>query len=108
MKILASNCQGLASARAVRALLEIQERERPDVFFLSETHLGRVKAEKLKRKLGCDHFLINESDGRSGGLVLMWRDDISVQVQGITKNYIDVMIDNGVSWRFMGVYGKPE
>ena len=46
MKILAWNCQGLASARAVRALLEIQKREKPDVFFLFETHLGKIKAEK--------------------------------------------------------------
>jgi exonuclease III len=73
MKILAWNCQGLASARAVRALLEIQKRERPDVFFLSETLLGRTKAEILKRKLGCDQFIINESDGRSGGLLMLWR-----------------------------------
>jgi exonuclease III len=71
MKILAWNCQGLASARAVRALLDIQKREKLDVFFLSETHLGKVKAESLKRRLGCDHFIIYESDGRSGGLLML-------------------------------------
>lgn len=38
----------------------------------------------------------------------MWRDDINVLVQGVTKNYIDVIIDNGVTWRFTGVYGEPE
>ena len=68
MKLLAWNCQGLASSRAVRALLEIQKREKPDAFFLSETHLGKVKAENLKQRMGCDHFIIHESDGRSGGL----------------------------------------
>lgn len=54
MKILAWNCRGLASARAVRVLMAIQKRERPDVFFLSETHLGKAKADKLRRKLFCD------------------------------------------------------
>lgn len=54
MKILAWNCRGLGSASAVRALLEVQKQERPDVFFLSETHLNKVKAEKIKRKLGFD------------------------------------------------------
>lgn len=78
MKMLAWNCQGLASARAVRALLEIQKRERPDVFFLSETHLGKAKTKKLKRRLGCDHFIINESDGRSGGLLMLWRKDLVI------------------------------
>jgi exonuclease III len=45
MRILAWNCRGLASARAVRSLLDIQRREKPDVIFLSESHLGKVKAE---------------------------------------------------------------
>ena len=108
MKLLAWNCCGLGSARAVRALLEVRRRLNPDVWFLSETHLDNAKADNIRRRAGFDHLLVHESDGRSGVLVLMWRDDISVQVQGITKNYIDVMIDNGVSWRFMGVYGKPE
>ena len=63
MRILAWNCCGLASARAVRALLEIQKRENPDVIFLSESHLGKVKAEKLRRRVGFDHLLLHESDG---------------------------------------------
>ena len=84
MKILAWNCRGLASARAVRALLEIQKREKPDVFFLSETHLGKAKAESLKRRLGCDHFIINESDGRSRGLLMMWRKEIVIQCQSVS------------------------
>ena len=38
----------------------------------------------------------------------MWRDDINVRVQGVTRNYIDVIIENGISWQFTGVYGEPE
>ena len=78
MKILSWNCRGLASAQAVRALVDIQKHEKPDVLFLSETHLGKVKAEELRRRLGCDHYIIHESDGRSGGLLLLWRNDIQV------------------------------
>ena len=50
MKILAWNCHGLNSARAVRALLEVQRCKKPDVFFLSETHLQKAKAEKLRKE----------------------------------------------------------
>jgi len=108
MKLLASNCYELGLARAVRALLEVRRRLNPDVWFLSETHLDNAKADNIRRRAGFDHLLVHESDDQSGGLVLMWRDDISIQVQGITKNYIDVIIDNGVSWRFTGVYGELE
>lgn len=108
MKILAWNCCGLGSARAVRALLEVRRRLNPDVLFLSETHLDNAKAENVRRRAGFDRMIVDESDGRSGGLLLLWRDDVNVRVQGVTKNYIDVIIDDDVSWRFTGVYGEPE
>ena len=46
------------------------------MFFLSETHLGKAKAENLKRRLGCDHYIIHKSDGRSGGLLMLWRKEV--------------------------------
>ena len=59
-------------------LLEIQKREQPDVFFLSETHLGKAKAETLKSHLGYDHYIIHKSDGRSGELLLLWRKEVVI------------------------------
>ena len=39
----------------------------------------------------------------------MWTIDFSIHEQGITKNYIDVVIESGViNWRFTGLYGEPE
>ena len=73
---------GLASARAVRALLDVQRSTKPDMFFLSETHLGKAKAETLMRKLGCDRFAYHESDGRSGGLMMCWRSENKIRVFG--------------------------
>lgn len=58
MKILVWNCRGLGSSRAVRSLLDVQRQVRPDVFFLSETHLSKAKAEKVKRRVGFDHMLM--------------------------------------------------
>jgi hypothetical protein len=107
MKILAWNCQGLVSARAVHALLEIQRREKLDVFFLSETHLGNVKIENLKRKLRCDHIFIHESDGRSGGLLMVWRKELVIHCQSVSQYFIDVVIRGVEEWRLTGIYGDP-
>ena len=107
MKILAWNCRGLNSARAVRALLEVQRCVKPDVFFLSEMHLGKAKAEKLRRRLGCDHLIIFESDGRSGGLMLLWKKEVRIVEQGVSENYIDVLVQGEVEWHLTGVYGEP-
>jgi hypothetical protein len=78
------------------------------VFFLSETHLDNAKAEKVRRRAGFDQKVLYESDGRSGGLLLMWKSEINIQVQEVTKNYIDVVIEEDGGWRFTGIYGEPE
>jgi hypothetical protein len=78
------------------------------VVFLSETHLNKVRAEKLMQKMGFHHMLIHESDGRSGGLLMMWKNDVKVIERSVTDRHIDVTIDSGSVWRFTGVYGEPD
>jgi hypothetical protein len=76
-------------------------------FFLSETHLEKPRAENLRRKLGFDHSIIFESDGQSGGLLMLWRNNVRITEKGVTKNYINIVIEEDFSWRFTRVYGEP-
>ena len=92
MKILVWNCRGMRKPAAVRALLGIQERLKPDVLFLSETHLDMAKAGKLKRRLGFDEMEVSESDGRSGGLIMLWQTTLGVSSRAIHSNYIDIQL----------------
>lgn len=62
----------------------------------------------MRRRAGFDQMIVHESDGRSGGLLLLWKEEINIHRQGVTKNYIDVIIEEGVGWRFTGIYGEPE
>jgi exonuclease III len=57
----------------VLALQELLRQIKPDVIFLSESHLDKAKAENLMRKVKFDKLLFHESNGRSGGLILMWK-----------------------------------
>ena len=91
----------------MRALLDVQRSTKPDVFFLSETHLGKAKAETLMRKLGCDRFAYHESDGRSGGLMMCWRSENKIRVFGVTENYIDTIVQEEREWGLTGLYGEP-
>ena len=70
MKFVGMNCRGLGSIRAVRALMEVQRQSQPDVVFLCETHLSKVKAERLMRKMGFHKLAVDESNGQSAGLLL--------------------------------------
>ena len=108
MKLIAWNCRGLSSSRAVRALLDVQGRLMSDVFFLSETHLDNAKADKVRRRAGFDHKAVFESEGMSGGLLLMWKEEVKIQVNSVSKNYIDVTVNEEGGRRFTGLYGEPE
>jgi hypothetical protein len=94
---------------AVRSLLTLQERLKPDVLFLSEAYLGRAKAENWRKRLQFDEMLVSESDGRSGGLVMFWNKETNVTSFEIDTNFIDIRIDeqSGAAWRFTGFYGDP-
>ena len=49
------------------------------------------------------------SQGRDGGLALLWKSDITVWVDSFSRYHIDVVV-NGTTlkpWRFTGFYGEP-
>jgi hypothetical protein len=86
MKILALNCRGLGSAAAVRALRANQEQNNPQVMFLSETHLDKIGAERLRMQTCMDGMIVAEIDGRSGGLVLLWKNEVVIVEMAIHSN----------------------
>ena len=47
---------------------------------------------------------------RSGGLALLWMEEVDLHVQTYTRNHIDALIFNGSNptWRLAGFYGWPE
>jgi exonuclease III len=110
MKILGYNGRGLQGAAAIRALLSLQKRSDPDVLFLSETHLDEWPAECLRRKLKMDFKEVVRSDGRSGGLLLLWKKEVKISLRFKMKYYIDVNVEHShdFTWRFTCFYGEPK
>lgn len=52
-----------------------------------------------------------DSDGRSGGLLMDWKDSCKVSSCSFSRHYIDVMIvddKEGNMWRCTGFSGAPE
>lgn len=50
------------------------------------------------------------SKGRSGGLALLWKSDVVVDIKLYSMHYINTMVHsaNGSFWRCTGIYGHPE
>ena len=78
MRIIVWNCRGLGNNTAVLALLDVLRRNNHGVVFLSETHLDRYPAECLRRRIKMDFCIIQPSDGRRGGIVMMWKSDVKI------------------------------
>ena len=57
------------------------------------------------------HGVFVDSNGMSGGLPLMWKEDIKVEVQTFSPSHIDAWVYGGIEygwWRMTGFYGNPE
>jgi exonuclease III len=100
MKILSLNCHGLQNAPTVHALSDVRRRYNPDVMFLSETHLDDFPADCYHMKLQMDCKIVNPSNGRSGGVLIFWK-EIKLQQIFSAPKYIDVHISesNDKVWR---------
>ena len=55
-----------------------------------------LKVGKLTHKSKFDDMLIPESGGRSGGLLLLWRNEVKIVVNDIKPNFIYVLINDGL------------
>lgn len=66
--------------------------------------------ERIKLRLGFSHAFNPPSHGLSGGLCLLWHDDIDLFIRSHSSNHIDAKcggIENSIHWRLTGFYCLP-
>jgi hypothetical protein len=111
MTILSWNCRGLGNLRTVHDLCQMVKEKRPWMVFLMETKLRKEKMEVIRCKLGFSCMFVVDCVGRSGGLALLWGDDISVEIQNFSHRHINGKIaspNSDIHWKFTGFYGHPD
>jgi hypothetical protein len=78
--------------------------------FLMEIKLRKEKMELIRNKLGFSSMFVVDSVGRSGGMVLVWGEEISMTIKYFSQRHINGLVENpGVegSWKFTRFYGHP-
>ncbi|PPR87553.1 hypothetical protein GOBAR_AA33151 [Gossypium barbadense] len=107
MKFMCWNCRGLGSPAKLWELKQLLVANNPDLIFISETKMSANDFHRVQNKCRVQNGLAVNSEGRSGGLALMWRDGMNVSVQNYSKHHIDSMVklENNKEIRVTGFYG---
>ncbi|XP_074355853.1 uncharacterized protein LOC141695513 [Apium graveolens] len=110
MSLLSWNCHGLGTPWAFQFLKEITLQKKPDFVFLSEIICKRGTVERLQRAIGFEGMVVVESQGHSGGVAFLWRNQQEVTLRSYSKNHVDTIIhtNNNNPFRVTGVYGEPD
>ena len=107
MRLLSWNYQGLGNSWTDRSLYKIMREKAPTVCFLMETRLDKEGFEKIYSNLPFPNRVIVKHPNFGGGLALLWKNDVNLEVINFTTNHIlaKVMEEDEYEWyltRFCG------
>ena len=82
---------------------------KPTILGLLETRVSGEKADTVCRKLGFDYWVRVEALGFSGGIWVLWKECMKVDILKTHPQFIHMQIDTegGRDWLFSMVYGSP-
>jgi hypothetical protein len=114
MKAIGWNCQGtgrgLGSSKTMDYLANLMSSTRAQVIFVSETRTSRYSTSHLNNHFNIADSFVVPSRGLSGGLWLLWTDEVQVDVKFADHHVIlalVVHIATSVKFALVCVYGDP-
>lgn len=84
MSCLGFNCRGLGNPSLVSSLKELVRREAPSILFLCETKLSGSEMATVINKFSLYEGVAVDSRGRVGGLALLWKKSLKLELKYIT------------------------
>lgn len=110
MLIQSWNCRGLRNETTISTLNSFLRACKPSSLFLSETRLSDKNNIKVCNSLSFQHHYFVPARGRSGGLLLLWKDSVELEVISASPNLIHCLIAAHLyipKWELLCVYGPP-
>uniref|UniRef100_A0A803P3B0 Endonuclease/exonuclease/phosphatase domain-containing protein n=1 Tax=Cannabis sativa TaxID=3483 RepID=A0A803P3B0_CANSA len=100
---------GLGNSRALRHLRLLIQQQSPHVLFLMETRLNNNSLNRIQQSLKFTHGLEVPRIGLSGGCMLLWKDDIDVNLNTFGSYFFDCFMTatGGQQYHFTAFYGAP-
>ncbi|XP_061351340.1 uncharacterized protein LOC133296386 [Gastrolobium bilobum] len=110
MSVLFWNCRGAASGKLARTLKVLVQKHSIKLVALFEPRVSGDRAVKLGKKLGFEDCIIEEAQGFSGGIWILWCFKVfTVKVIEQTNQFLHVKIlKNGELFTFLtAIYANP-
>ncbi|XP_075523988.1 uncharacterized protein LOC142556413 [Primulina tabacum] len=108
MSFIVWNARGLGNQRAFRELKRLDAEKDPSLLFISESKMRDYQCRWWINSLGFFGMFTVSCQGRSGGLILLWKAPLDVTVHSYSSDHIDCMVKLFEKcWRFTGFYGNP-
>lgn len=109
MKLISWNCRGLGKASTRNRLRKLIFQFYPCVLFLQETKCSSSRLSFLCNG-GCfDNYFCVEPRGSKGGLCILWKKHVNVNVISSSDYWIDCNISTAdKSFYLTAVYGPPK
>ena len=95
----------------VNALQKVVLEKDPTLVFLMETKFAVTEMDEIKQKIERQQGLVVLSIRRVGGLALLWKNSLQVDILSYSSGHIDAIVSEEQrlkKWRFTGFYGHPE
>ena len=105
------NCRGLGNLQTVRVLGKLVQQWDPKIVFLLETKIKKKAMEKVMEKINFVNGVIVPKKGREGGLAMLWKREVDLEIMGYSRSFIDAIITeqgSGFRWRITSFYRNPE
>lgn len=96
--------------KTFKALQKFLHLYKSQLIFLCETNLSAIQMNNVRKKLKLESCFAISSDGRSGGLAMLWARDVKVNITSFSSHHInaEIEMENGKHIRCTRVYGHPE
>lgn len=109
MSLLLWNCR-CSGGTTISTVNRYLRCTREKLAFISEIRCNEKMAIQRIKTLSLCNYVVVPADGQSGGLWIIWDDDIKVEVIEKDKSLIAVEINEQgakMPWILVGVYGDP-
>ncbi|KAJ4825000.1 hypothetical protein Tsubulata_028177 [Turnera subulata] len=109
IRVLCWNCFGIACSDTQLAVKDYVRRNRVSVCLLFEPCISGALADRVVRRLGFPNSHRIEALGFRGGIWLLWKNDIRVEVRFQHFQFLHFYIQGDFGTvEFTGVYGSPQ